>query len=83
MMTDEPRAIFQPGSSGVHVRDREAQVAELLACGYSHKRIAHRLGISPATVSVHVYRLAERIPGDAAPSLKVTIWWLMTQSEDG
>jgi transposase-like protein len=81
-------AIIQPGSSGIHVTDRERQVAELIASGWSHKKIAHRLGISTSTISVYVHNLAERIPSDTPPNvtvpptLKVTLWWLMLQDDD-
>jgi DNA-binding CsgD family transcriptional regulator len=33
---------------------REHQVVELLACGNTGEEVAERLGISPATVRVHV-----------------------------
>lgn len=37
---------------------RQAQVLELLAEGLTNKEIARRLGISPATVKIHVARLS-------------------------
>lgn len=81
--------MIAPGSSSIHVRDREAQIAELLAMGYSHKRIANRLGIKTASVSVYIHNLAARIPDDAPgnvkipPTMKVTLWWTQIHAAEG
>jgi DNA-binding NarL/FixJ family response regulator len=70
------RKIVAPGSSGVRLTQREEQIARLLSLGYQHKKIAHIIGISANTVSVHVSNMASRIPGDGNPSVKVTVWYL-------
>lgn len=74
--------IFVPGSSTVELTQRQEEVGELLSMGLSHKRIARHLGITVRGVHKHVYDMAQRIPGCGAPTVKVTVWWLMTHSED-
>lgn len=69
-------SIVAPGSSTVTLTDREHEVAALLACGLSHKRVANRLGLSTATVGVHVHNIAARIPGNGNPTVKVVVWWM-------
>lgn len=57
---------------------RQAEVAELMARGLSYKRVAKELAISPRTVQEHVYAVAEALPGNAAPSKRVAIWFATT-----
>ena len=72
--------ILAAGSSAVVLTDREDQVARLLSLGYQHKRIASMVGISQGTVSTCIARLAERIPGNGNPTVKVTVWYLEYRS---
>ncbi len=53
-------------SDGPRLTDRQRQVAELVAAGYTDKVIARRLGITPCTVRAHIFKLARkfRVAGD-------------------
>ncbi len=62
----EPRLLMEairdqvPGLRALEMRrlpPRQGQVLELLAEGLTNKEVARRLGISPATVKIHVARL--------------------------
>lgn len=78
-MSAEPstsHVIVAKGSSGVRLTERELQIAELLSFGYSHKKIATYLDISPGGVSAHITRVGKRIEGDAHPSMKIACWFL-------
>lgn len=78
--SSEDPGILAPGSSTVQLTDREDQIARMLSLGYQHKSIAHKIGISPNTVSAHVARIARRIPGNGNPTVKVTVWYLEHRS---
>jgi non-specific serine/threonine protein kinase len=54
---------------------REAEVAALIARGYSQKRVAHELGISPHTINGYVQSVAARIPGNEAPRARIMIYF--------
>ncbi len=41
--------------------DREGEIAQLVGNGLSNKEIAHRLGISPATVKNHVHTILDKL----------------------
>lgn len=41
--------------------DREREVTELVAEGLSYRGIASRLGLSPRTVEMYVYQIADKI----------------------
>lgn len=56
------------------VTSRERQVLDLLAEGLSYKEIAHRLGISPATVKNHLYRIYEKL-AVRSRTQAVVKWW--------
>lgn len=45
----------------VLLSDREIEVLKLVAQGYVNKEIAHRLGISPATVGSHIKNLYRKL----------------------
>lgn len=62
------------GSSGLRLTNRETQVAELVGIGYSHKKTAYELGITPMTVATIVSQIASRIPGEGSPKVKVCAW---------
>ncbi len=51
------RPAWGPGSGVPDLTSRQQQVLDLLARGASNKRIAGQLGISEATVKLHVHRL--------------------------
>ena len=59
----------------VELTDRQLEVATLVAEGKSNKAIARALGLSRHTVRNHVVRVAERIPGDGPPRLKIMRWY--------
>ena len=40
---------------------RQREIAGLIACGYSNKRIAHHLAISESSATHHVVRLLRRL----------------------
>jgi DNA-binding CsgD family transcriptional regulator len=54
---------------------RQAEVAERVARGLPDKRIAHELRISTHTVDFHIRQAAARIPGDAPPRRKLTLFF--------
>jgi FixJ family two-component response regulator len=60
---------------------REQQVAALVAKGYAVKRIAAELRISPKTVDAHIQQAAQRIPGDASPLHRLTLWFYSLDSD--
>jgi len=64
----------------VELTDRQLEVATLVAEGKSNKAIARALGLSRHTVRNHVVRVAERIPGDGPPRLKIMRWYYSRQS---
>lgn len=45
---------FVDETSGPNVTNRELEVLELVAAGYSAKEVAHQLGIAPRTVERHI-----------------------------
>lgn len=64
--------VLGPGSTALRLSERETQVALLVACGRSYKRINSELGIAN---SGHVIaKIAQRIPGDGNPRQKVSAW---------
>lgn len=55
------------GSVQFRVSDREFQVLELIAAGYTHAQTGRRLGISQHTVDTYVKRLKAKLgPGNKA-----------------
>jgi len=64
---DPPRALFAPGKPGLRepaqrsaialLSEREHEIAELVARGWSNKEIARHLAISHYTVSTHLRRV--------------------------
>lgn len=76
-----PNNIVAHGSSGVHVTDREMEVAQLVSYGMSHKAIGRRLGLTSRAVAAHCSRLAAKIEGNGNARLKVCVWYLMHGSE--
>jgi FixJ family two-component response regulator len=61
---------------------RQAQVVERVAHGESDKRIAVELHISMHTVQFHIRQAAARIPGDAPPRRRLTLFFLNIQDEN-
>lgn len=66
--------VLGQGSSGLRLTNRESQVAELVGIGYSHKKVGHKLGITPMTVAAIVSQIARRIPGEGSAKLRVCAW---------
>lgn len=52
---------------------REIEVIRLVRCGYSNKRIATELGISPLTVRDYISHAAKRIEGDIPARRKLMV----------
>lgn len=55
---------------------RQRQVAELVAKGWSNKRIARRLDISVRTVEAHIYAAAETVARPCRPRHALTLFVL-------
>ena len=57
---------------------RELEVVKLVADGLREKVIAGRLGITHATVRVHVWNIAAKLelPSDADRHVLIARWWL-------
>ena len=70
-----PGGVLGLGSTGLQLTERERQVAELVAVGYSYRRIAHTLSLSgKCSVGEHVAAIARRIPGQGSPQQRVSAW---------
>jgi FixJ family two-component response regulator len=54
---------------------RQAQIVERVAKGLPDKRIAAELQITQRTVEWHVQQAAARIPGEAPPRRKLTLFF--------
>ncbi|MFE2733276.1 helix-turn-helix transcriptional regulator [Streptomyces sp. NPDC059349] len=65
-----PHGVDNPNhenNTEIRVSDREFQVLDLIACGYTHAQAAGRLGISQHTVDTYVKRLRAKLgPGNKA-----------------
>jgi DNA-binding NarL/FixJ family response regulator len=61
---------------------RQAEVVELVARGLPDKRIAAELQISIRTVRCHIQAAAARIPGDARPRHRFTLFFFDVSDED-
>lgn len=60
---------------------RQAEVVERVARGLPDKQIAHELGISIDTVDFHIRQAAARIPGDAPPRRKFTLFFFGIETD--
>lgn len=67
-----------PATAAVDLTDREREVLELLADGRSNKEIARRLGISDATVKVHIKNLLRKL--NVKSRLEAAVWALQNPS---
>lgn len=65
--------------------ERQAQVAAMVARGFTDKQIAGELGMAYNTVRIHVAALAFRLglPGGQNTRVLITRWWLRTHSDYG
>jgi DNA-binding NarL/FixJ family response regulator len=61
--------------------ERQAEVVKYVARGLPDKRIAAELGISIDTVRRHVQDAAARIPGEARPRHRLTLFFLNVTDE--
>lgn len=59
----------------VELTTRQAEIAGHVAHGLPNKIIAEKTGLAYDTVRLHVSAAAARIPGDAAPRIKLTLWF--------
>ena len=55
---------------------RQAEVLERVASGLHDKAIAIELGISVRTVRYHIAAIAAKIPGEAPPRNRLTIFFV-------
>lgn len=60
---------------------RQREVAELVARGYSAKRIARKTGISRHTAEAHIRDAASRIPGDGPARWKLIVFVLCDEDD--
>jgi DNA-binding NarL/FixJ family response regulator len=60
---------------------RQAEIAQLVAKGFSAKAIARRKGIAVQTVHNHIQAAAARVPGDGTPRFKLIIFSLTRDAE--
>lgn len=66
----------------MRLTERQQQVVERVGKGMSNKAIARDLGISTRTVEQHVFRAAERIPGDGRQRYKILLWLFTVDDPD-
>jgi len=69
-----------PSSTRPDLTDREWEIACRLAAGLGRKRIAAELGISINTVDVHLRHVAEKVPGNGRPGIRITHFVLTAPS---
>lgn len=55
---------------------RQAQIVEFVGLGYPDKSIAQALHISVDAVRFHIQIAAKKIPGNAPPRRKLTLFFL-------
>lgn len=58
-------------TTAIELTEREEMVVGLLLEGRLQKQIAYQLDVSQGTVASYVGAVAERLPGDGRPSLKI------------
>jgi DNA-binding CsgD family transcriptional regulator len=58
---------------------REREIAQLMAEGYCYSEIAGMIGWTPDSVRVYARRMAERLPGNGSPIVRIVRWWFTTQ----
>lgn len=61
---------------------RQAEIAERVALGMPDKVIAHEMDLAIDTVRMHVQRAAARLPGNARPRHKLTLWYFSLSLTD-
>lgn len=62
---------------------REAEIARMIARGWSRKRIADKLGISIRTVDAHIANAAGRLPGKGHPKLRLVLFVIEERKREG
>lgn len=63
----------------MNLTPRQAEVARLVAKGYSDKAIAREIGISPDTVKAHVRDAAQRVPGSGRARFRLLVLFITTE----
>ena len=58
---------------------KQREIAQLVAQGWTHKRISRETGLAIQTVKEHVRAAAERIPGDGPPKYKLIVFVLRSE----
>ena len=69
-----PRRNCTPAASHSDLTEREREILGLLADGRSNKEIARELGISDATVKVHIKHLLRKL--NMKSRLEAAVWAL-------
>lgn len=74
--------VLGTGSTSLQLTDRERQVADLVALGWSYKKIGSHLGLTKFSVGAVVAQIGKRIPGTGGdPKMKVSAWiWVYGNS---
>jgi len=58
---------------------RQREIVALVAAGWSDKRIARRLCLTPATVKNHLYQIREHLGGEVRrmdnQRVALAVWW--------
>lgn len=67
---------------GTPLTARQWEVARLVALGYTTKRIAKALLISPRTVKEHVREAGKKVPGDTSARHRLTFHVLMIEDRE-
>lgn len=62
-----------PSSIASRLTPRQQQVADLIAQGWTNKRIAAALKLEPCTVRLYVTRIAKRLELDGSDDCRVAI----------
>ena len=75
-------SIVQSSTALDSLSPKERAVAELVADGWSHKRVAGELGLAVRTVGVYVWNAAQKLPGNGRPSVKIARFSHLFQSSD-
>jgi FixJ family two-component response regulator len=61
---------------------RQMEIAQLVAKGYTARRMADATGLSIHTVQEHVAAAAERVPGDLPPRKRLQLFVLQITPDD-
>jgi RNA polymerase sigma factor (sigma-70 family) len=69
----------KPARAEQRITEREKQIMDALARGYTYKEIGKKLGISAATVKNHLYRIYEKL--EVRSRTEAVVKWLGQKAE--